>query len=319
MVGRAGEGRDDTRIGLSLSPTRTLVIPYCKRTRPRRGTNTKAAGFPFYACLPPALSPLRAPSRADPSGLGHAATIYSSVQGPPGFETPTVGAPGRGLLRVDEQLPVKLQMGSLQQPFQPRTVLRFGSLEFMSLDGSCDMILLPPPRDSDNGGRQLARRRRNRRRLPHVAKEQHPGLSRRSPRRRRRRRGNRGQAGGGTSSAVERVNGAGAPTGDTPGINLASETKTSVVSPQRANSKRTDDASTLAKDLLSVTLVPETTVQSTPDVTSSPLVDQEVPTDSHLVPFGFSLDPPSDFASVDAFIEASPNHPGIVCGHPGTG
>jgi hypothetical protein len=28
-------------------------------------------------------------SRADPSGLGHAATIYSSVQGPPGVETPT--------------------------------------------------------------------------------------------------------------------------------------------------------------------------------------------------------------------------------------
>jgi hypothetical protein len=34
-------------------------------------------------------SPLRAPSRADQSGLGHAATIYSSVQGPPGVETPT--------------------------------------------------------------------------------------------------------------------------------------------------------------------------------------------------------------------------------------
>jgi hypothetical protein len=51
-------------------------------------------------------------------------------------------------------------------------------------------------------------------------------------------------------------------------------------------------------------------VQSTPDVTSSPPVDQEVPTDFHLVPFGFSLDPPSDFASVDAFIEASPNPPG---------
>jgi hypothetical protein len=34
-------------------------------------------------------------------------------------------------------------MGSLQQPFQPGTVLRFGSLEFMSLDGSYDMILLP--------------------------------------------------------------------------------------------------------------------------------------------------------------------------------
>jgi hypothetical protein len=67
--------------------------------------NTKAAGSPFFACL---LSPLRAPSRADPSGLGHAATIYSSVQGPPGVETPIVGALGRGMLRVDEQLPVKL-------------------------------------------------------------------------------------------------------------------------------------------------------------------------------------------------------------------
>jgi hypothetical protein len=59
-------------------------------------------------------------------------------------------------------------MGNLQQPLQPRTVLCFGSLEFMSLDGSYDMILLPPLRDSDNGGRQPARRRGNRRRLPHV-------------------------------------------------------------------------------------------------------------------------------------------------------
>jgi hypothetical protein len=52
-------------------------------------------------------------------------------------------------------------MGSLQQPLQPETILRFGSLEFMSLDGSYDMILLPPPRDSDNSGRQPARQRRN--------------------------------------------------------------------------------------------------------------------------------------------------------------
>jgi hypothetical protein len=59
--------------------------------------------------------------------------------------------------------------------------------------------------------------------------------------------------------------------------------------------------------LLGITLVPETTVQSAPDVTSSPPVDQEVPTDSHLVTFGFSLDPPSDFTLVDALIEASPN------------
>jgi hypothetical protein len=34
----------------------------------------------------PWFSPLCVPSRADPSGLGHAATIYSSVQGPPGVE-----------------------------------------------------------------------------------------------------------------------------------------------------------------------------------------------------------------------------------------
>jgi hypothetical protein len=180
----------------------------------------------------------------------------------------------------------------------------------MSLDDSYDMILLPLPRDSDNGGRQPARRRQNRRRLPHVVEKQHSGLSRRLPRRRRKRRGNQSQAGGGTSSAVERVDSVGAPTGDTSGIDFASETKTSVVSPQHANSKQTNDASTLAKDLLGVTLVPETTVQSAPDVTSSPPVNQEVPTDSHLVPFGFSLDPPSDFASVDAFIEASPNPPG---------
>jgi hypothetical protein len=83
-----------------------------------------------------------------------------------------------------------------------------------------------------------------------------------------------------------------------------------LVSPQHANSKRTDDASTLRKDLLGVTLILETTVQSAPDATSSPPVDQEVPTDSHLMPFGFSLDPPSDFASVEAFIEAFPNPPG---------
>jgi hypothetical protein len=192
-------------------------------------------------------------------------------------------------------------MGSLQQPFQPGTVLHFKSLEFMSLDGSYDMILLPPPRDSDNGGRQPARRRRNQRRLPHAAEEQYSGLSRRLPRRRRRRRGNQGQAGGGTSS----------------GVDLASETKTSVVSPQHANSKRTDDASTLARDLLGVTLVPETTVQSAPDATSSPPVDQEVPTDSHLVPFGFSLDPPSDFALVETFIEACPNPSGYGMRSPG--
>jgi hypothetical protein len=84
----------------------------------------------------------------------------------------------------------------------------------------------------------------------------------------------------------------------------------SVVSPQHANPKQTDDASTLAKDLLGVSLVPEITVQSVPNATLSPSVDQEVPSVSHPLPFRFSFDPPSDPASVDAFIKAYPNPPG---------
>jgi hypothetical protein len=137
-------------------------------------------------------------------------------------------------------------------------------------------------------------------------------LSHRPPRRRRRRRDNRGQAAGGTSSAVgpERVNDAGTPAGDMSSVVLAPETTTSVVSPQRANPKRTDDASTLAKDLLSVSLVPEITVQSIPDATSSPSIDQEVPSVFHPVPFRFSFDPPSDPASVSALVKAYPNLPG---------
>jgi hypothetical protein len=245
-------------------------------------------------------------------GRGTQRQIYSSVQGPPGSETPTVGAPGRGPLRGNEHLPVEFQMGSLQQPLQPGTVLRFGSLEFMSLDGSYDMVLLPPQRDSNNDGRQLARRRRTRRRLSPAAEEQHPGLSRHPPRRRRRRRGNRGQAGGRTSSVVapERVDDTDTPAGDMSGIVLAPETTTSVVSPQRANPKRTDDASTLAKDSLGVSLVPEITVQSVPDATSSPSINQEVPSVFHPVPFRFSFDPPSDPALVNAFIKAYHNLPG---------
>jgi hypothetical protein len=177
----------------------------------------------------------------------------------------------------------------------------------MSLDGSYDMVLLPPPRDSDNGGCQPARRRRTRRRLPPMAEEQHLGLSRHLPRRRRRRQGNRGQARGGTSSAVERADGAGAPAGDTSGVDLAPKTTTSAVSPQHANPKRTDDASTLAEDLLGVSLVPEITVQYVSNATSSSSIDREVPSVFHPVPFRFSFDPPSDPALVDAFIKAYPN------------
>jgi hypothetical protein len=201
-------------------------------------------------------------------------------------------------------------MGSLQQPLQPGTLLRFGSLEFMSLDGSYSMVLLPPQRGGDNDDRQLARRWRTRRRLPPVAEEQHSGLSRRLPRRKRRRRGNHGQAGGDTSSAVEQVDNTGTPVGDMSGVVLAPETTTSVVSPQHANPKRTDDASTLAEGLLGISLVPKITVQSVPDATLSPSIDREVPSVFHPVPFRFSFDPPSDPASVSAFIKAYPNLPG---------
>jgi hypothetical protein len=200
-------------------------------------------------------------------------------------------------------------MGSLQQPLQPGTVLRFGSLEFMSCDDSYDMVLLPLQHDN-NDGRQLARRRRTRRRLPPVAEEQHSGLPRHPPRRRRRRRGNRGQAGSDTSSAVERVDDACTPAGDMSGVVLTPETTTDVVSPQRANPKRTDDASTLAKDLLGVSLVPEMMVHSIPDATSPPSINQKVSSVFHPVPFRFSFDPPSDPASVSAFVKAYPNLPG---------
>jgi hypothetical protein len=67
-------------LSLSPSPSRTLVTPYCKRIRP--GRRTTRAAVPLF--VPPCV-----PLRADPSGLGHAATIYSSVQGPSGVKMPT--------------------------------------------------------------------------------------------------------------------------------------------------------------------------------------------------------------------------------------
>eukprot|EP00267_Zea_mays_P053442 XP_020406570.1 formin-like protein 3 [Zea mays] len=57
------------------------------------------------------------------------------------------------------------------------------------------------------------------------------------------------------------------------GVVLAPETTTGVASLPYADDKRTDDASTLAKDLLGVTLVPEIMVRS--DATSPPSIDQE--------------------------------------------
>jgi hypothetical protein len=51
-------------------------------------------------------------------------------------------------------------------------------------------------------------------------------------------------------------------------------------------------------------------MQSAPDATSSPPVDQEVPSVSRSMPFRSSCDPPSDPASVDAFVKACPKPPG---------
>jgi hypothetical protein len=59
--------------------------------------------------------------------------------------------------------------------------------------------------------------------------------------------------------------------------------------------------------LLGVSLIPEITVQSAPDATSPPSIDQEVLSIFHPVPFRFSFDPPGDLALVSAFIKAYPN------------
>jgi hypothetical protein len=86
-VGRAG-----TRTGQALSwgrslpsPAWTLVTPYCKRTRPGRGTNMKAAGFPPLSRPSPATSlpPFALAHALDPSGLRHAATFTRRLRDPP--------------------------------------------------------------------------------------------------------------------------------------------------------------------------------------------------------------------------------------------
>jgi hypothetical protein len=98
--GRAGE-RADARGSRPLSLSLSLANAYnllLQAHPPWAQDNTKAAVSPY--CFPPCV-----PSRTDPSGLGHAATIYSSVQGPPGVETPTVGAPGRACCVLTNSFP----------------------------------------------------------------------------------------------------------------------------------------------------------------------------------------------------------------------
>jgi hypothetical protein len=112
-----------------------LVTPYCKRIHPGRRA-TRSRGFPLFVFR---IAPTHL-------GWGTQQQFTRRSRDPPGSKHRQLARQVRGLLRVDEQLPVKLQMGSLQQPLQPGTLLHFESLEFMSLDGSYDMVLLPPAR-----------------------------------------------------------------------------------------------------------------------------------------------------------------------------
>jgi hypothetical protein len=98
--GRAGERADEQAHSLSLADA---CNPYYERI-PLAQDNTSRV-FPLLFHLAPTHL-----------GWDTQRQIYSSVQGPPGVETPTAGALGRGLLRVNVQLPVEFQMGSLQQP-----------------------------------------------------------------------------------------------------------------------------------------------------------------------------------------------------------
>jgi hypothetical protein len=70
---------------------------------------------------------------------------------------------------------------------------------------------------------------------------------------------------------------------------------------------RTDDAGTLARDLLGISLAPEITTHSISDATSPPSTNQEVPSVFHHVPFRFSFDPPSDPTSANTFARAYPD------------
>jgi hypothetical protein len=94
------------------------------------------------------------------------------------------------------------------------------------------------------------------------------------------------------------------------GVILAPGTMTVVASQQRANPRRTDDASTLARDLSGISLTPEIATRSISDATSPPSTNQEVPSVFHPVPFRFSFDPPSDPTSASAFARAYPDLPG---------
>jgi hypothetical protein len=94
-----GPTRKARALSLSLA---NACNPLLQAHPPWAQDNTKAAVSPY--CFPPFVS------RLAPTHLGWDTQRQFTRQSrdPPGVETPTVGAPGRGLLRVDEQPLVKL-------------------------------------------------------------------------------------------------------------------------------------------------------------------------------------------------------------------
>jgi hypothetical protein len=76
-TGRWPRGRTGRRTRLSLSLSLTNACNPLLQVHPPWAQDNTRPRFPLL--FPPCV-----PSHTDPSGLGHAATIYSSVQGPPG-------------------------------------------------------------------------------------------------------------------------------------------------------------------------------------------------------------------------------------------
>jgi hypothetical protein len=76
------------RAGLSLPPTRMLVTPYCKRTRPGRGTTRRPRVSPLRLS-PSGFPPSRSVSRRPIWAGAHGDNLLVGPGTPPGVETPT--------------------------------------------------------------------------------------------------------------------------------------------------------------------------------------------------------------------------------------
>jgi hypothetical protein len=243
--GVAREDGPTNQLALSLSLA-NACNPYCKRILLLAQDNMSHS---FSPCVPSRAKPIWARARSD--------NFTRRSRDPPGSKRRQLARQVGACCVLTNNFPMSSIWVVSNNLFSSGRCSISGVSSSFPSTAATTWCSFPPQRGSDNDGRQPARRRRTWRRLPPVAEEQHPGLSHRLPRRRRRRRGNHGQAGGSTSSAVERVDGAGTPSGVMSGVALAPGTTTSVVSPQHANPKRTDDASTLAEGLLGVSLVPK--------------------------------------------------------------